>query len=291
MSEQQPYTPDLCTLDAVLRRQHLTERDDQAPGLRDEYDEAVAIIESLIHEVSADVARHCERVFMPYVATKTYGWAGREHINLRELALVGDDLLEITSVTDANGTAVSMATALPRNIFPKYRIQFGANCRMYYVESNPIAATVDGIWGYAPQYPRQWRDSGVALPGELLSSATSLTLASETEAQSFERLSYLKLGDEVVQVTARSSATLTLQRGELGTTPATHALGTPIQRYHQLADLSGAVITAVRYYYKTLNDAGGQVSIYANGAVQVEQLSRSVVGTFNQYQRRTGIRI
>jgi len=282
-----PYTPDLCTLERVLKKQDLTDRDAQALNLRDDYDEVLVLLTDMIHEVSADIADYCDRVFMPYEATKEYDWAEAEHVSLRELALLGDDLISVSSFTYANGSTPSTTTLLPRNEYPKWKIRLGKYDRMVYDSSNELAATVVGTFGYAPRWPNHWLDSGVTLDSSLTAAASTITLASEGDASVFERLQYIQINDETLQITDIDGADLTVVRGELGTTAAAHDAGDPLNVYKQLEDLARATADAVRYRYKTLSDEGGQVAVYASGTVQVQSMDRSITKTIDRY-RRTG---
>jgi hypothetical protein len=245
----------------------------------------------MIHEVSADIADYCDRVFMPYDATKEYGWAEDEHVSLRELALLGDDLIAVSSFTYANGGTPTTTTLLPRNEYPKWKIRLGKYDRMVYDSTSELAATVVGTFGYAPRWPNHWLDSGVTLDSSLTAAASTITLATEDEAATLERLQYIQINDETLQITDIDGADLAVTRGELGTTPAAHDSGDAINVYKQLEDLARATADAVRYRYKTLNDEGGQVAVYASGTVQVQNMDRSITKTIERYRRVGGFAV
>lgn len=264
-----PYRPWLCTLDYV--RQH---RPLAASETRDN-----DLLVSLIEDVSAAICEQLQRVPMPYVATKTFG--PQHLVNSLDLNL-RDDLLAVTALTNGSGASITTSYALrPDNVYPKRSIELASSSgNAWAVTYREDRITVAGVWGYVPHYATCWRDSGINIPaGGLTDSATSLALGTGQGA-SFETGQYLRVttsgASEVMHVTAIATDTLTLARGELGTTAIAHVSGDDITVYRQLPDLMGAARDSVVYLYLHKDMVGSRVKVYDGGTVTVEDLDPRV---------------
>lgn len=271
----QAYQPLLVTLNDVRAHRTLQSAEVASDALMMEF----------IAEASAQLQAACMRTFMPYLASKKFGpalaWSSRE-IKLR------DDLLEVTTITNASGTAIASDYALaPDNVYPKTAIVLdtGVAWQFPYPESR---AEVAGIWGCVPHWGHCWRDSGVNVPGAgLTSSATSVTLGTGEGAR-FEVGQYIRLGgdavDEVALVTGIATNVLTITRGELGTTPSAHTSADDIYCFDQRADIRAAARELAVYAYLHKDQIGGRVQIIADGVITVDDLSPQVQATIDRYR-------
>lgn len=269
------YTPDLVTLDYVRahRRFDTAETDDNL------------LLQQLIHEASADFAEAIARIPMPYVATRTQDYSDPYYIELDE------DLLTLTAFTNGDGETITGASfALrPANVYPKRELvlKAGSGSTLVYESDVEDAFSLDGIWGYVPQYPTCWKDTGQDVPvGGMTASSTQMILAS---AALFEVLQYYRVGDEVIQVTAISTNTITHTRGELGTTAVSHLATDGIDRFQQRSDIMGAVREIAVYRYKAKDRVGGRVTVYDGGAVEVDDLDPLVMKAITRHWRNPGV--
>lgn len=267
------YQPRLVTLDYVRLHRKL--------GAGEVADDT--LLEIFIEEASAVFQSECQRTFMPYVATKRFShlnqWTSYE-LHLR------DDLLEVTTLTDSAGSAIASGyTLLPDNDYPKSRISLdSASGRSWWFPYRESRVEVAGIWGCVPHYGRCWRDSGVNVPGAgLTDSATSIVLGTGEGAR-FQEGQYIKIGAEVLLVSSIATNTLTVRRGELGTTPAAHTSAEDLLTFDPLPDVAKAVREIAVYAYLHKDQIGGRVQVFDGGMVTVEDLDPQVAKTIARYR-------
>jgi hypothetical protein len=152
--------------------------------------------------------------------------------------LLDDDLLEIVSITNGDGSAVDLGSilALPSNP-PHSGLLLIDGSSFVWDDTRELAVTVTGIWGWHDRWSSAWRSSADTVQNNPLSSgATAITVAdadaadAETESPRFQVGHLLKIEDEYLRVLAVNTSTnvLAVQRGANGTTPASHAQNTPI---------------------------------------------------------------
>lgn len=241
-----------------------------------------AFLLQLIREASADFQAGLQRVCAPYTATEYAGVSDRYGRELRV-----DDLLAVTSVTNASGAAVdaSVYHLTPRNSYPRLAIELTASSSAFWDFAYPDdAVTVVGTWGYVPNYGSHLRASGAVVPvGDLSSSATSMVLASGGAA--FSPGDLVVIDSEWLLVTVVSSNTLTVERAQLGTTAAMHTAATPLYLYATLEDIRFAVRELVAYYWKTKDQIGARVSVFDGGVVQVQDIDPSVERIRKRHRR------
>lgn len=257
------YTPDLVTLTYVRqhRRLQTTETGDDI------------LLQSLINEASADFQRAVGRVCMPYYAAHTFDYQNPYMLTLR-----GYDLLAVTTLTNGDSATISSGNYVLRssNLYPKWRVQIKQNASTTFTWSATPeeAISIAGWWGYAPNYPSFWTDTALDIPaGNITSSSTSFTLVSTS---GLEVGMYVKVEDEIMQVTALTSTVVTHTRAELGTTAAAHNAGVAIYRANALADIQFAVREMVVYQYLSKDRTGGRVQVYDGGVMTVEDLDPRV---------------
>lgn len=267
-----PYAPTLTTLDRVKSRSDIT-----STNTNDD-----AIIMRIIRECSAYLQQYALRTFVPYAQEKLYFYA--ELTSALELD-TKDDLLAITELDDTTGDEIVSADYVltPLNTYPKRYVRLANSA--FSAPSGLIGQiAVSGIWGYTRRYPECWKASGAVIPaGNLTNSASSVTLASG--GASFAVLDYIKVGSEVMQVTARAGEVLTLSRGELGTTPAAHTSGAAIAIYQQLPDVEKAAVDLTLWAYRLRNSNESTVSLAGGVSIQFDSAPSSILATMNSYRR------
>jgi hypothetical protein len=198
------------------------------------------------------------RTFVPYMATKKYGMTHVSDVSLK----LRDDLLEVTTLTNADGSVVtgSLYNLRPDNVYPKRTIELttvsGTYWRFVYPEDR---VQVAGVWGYHENYTQAWGNSlDTVQDNPLSSSATTLTVAdvSGTDDRGYTRFEvgdYLKIESEYLQIVDIPTAfntKLTVLRGANGSTAAIHAQNTAIYVYRQMDDVRFAVREITKWMYE-----------------------------------------
>ena len=269
------HVPLLTTLERVRAHRHM---DADATG-DDE------LLKALIAAASAEFARETGRTCLPGYAVRHFDAPIRSPYALD----LDEDLLELATLTNGDGSDISAeAVALrPLNAYPKWRITLRSNAGITYTyASDPQGAIrVAGWWGYAPHYDTAWRVTGFGVPVEGMTSGTiQLTLGA---TGIFEIGHYLRIDDELLRVTGHDATTLTLARGQMGTTAASHGAGAAIQIFDVLPDIQNAVTEMVAYAYKSLDRVGGRVTVYQGSAVAVDDLDPLVRRALHDHRRTT----
>lgn len=182
-----------------------------------------------------------------------------------------DDLLEIISLTNGDGTAISNTTYLlkPANSYPKSRLRFKRSSDVTWEpdddgnEEQVIQAAA--LWGYHDDYGHAWLDSLDAVKdvGGISASATTITVTDADGAMAdgrtprFQVGQQLKADTEYLRVRAVSTTlnTITVTRGENGSTAATHALNTKLYIWQPMGNIVQACtrLTAWRYKQKDVD--------------------------------------
>jgi len=203
---------------------------------------ADATDDTVIEDLLEAASRHIDeetggRTFYPRVETRYYSipesyeddrWIDgivRSSRNARELT-VDDDLLEIISLTNGDGTVIASSEydLVPRNLSPKFAIRLKAGSAVMWEDDADgnieDVIAVAAIWGYHDRYAQRAWKTGGTLGAALNISALSLTM---TAGHSLAVGQVVKIDNELLIVTGISTNTITVnQRGENGSTAATH---------------------------------------------------------------------
>jgi hypothetical protein len=182
-----------------------------------------ARMESALRAAQSEIEAATGRRFVPVYKTVSH-WAQpwQTAIPLR------DDLFELTAITDSNGMSY-----LPS------AVTWDAGC----VSLNTPhafaggAVQITGLWGYHPAPEHAFRASGDSLASGVTAAGTALTVGNAGgpdtwgDTPRFAAGDLLRIGDELLRVTAVADNTLTVRRAENGTTAAVHAADSPIRVY------------------------------------------------------------
>jgi hypothetical protein len=277
-------------------------------------DETNAADDTLImeHVITATdlLSQACQRVFVPYRATKTYDALG-EHIGCSDVSLglpgwtgyqtlmLDNDLLEVKTLTNGDGTVItSVQYALRGRGYPKWMIELlpSASLAWTYSTDWQDAISVDAIWGYHEDYSRAWVNSGDAIKDALGIDATTqaITVADADGKDARYRTRFqvghiLKIEDEfmrVVAVTAGTTNTLTVLRGINGTTAATHAKDTAIYTYAPMRNVEQACLTLAIWLHRNKGTAGDVVQYLMDGTkIESGDVPQNVRRIVDGYQR------
>lgn len=272
---------DFTTLQAV-RRQLAQELPSGATAAQIAEDTAAnELITLYIREASSWIQEHCNRTFVPYVATREY-----PSFEYRGRFLLDEDLLSLTSVS-VDGTALDSGDyiAFPYNARPYRSVYFQPGSVVFSALKDVNKKfSIAGVWGFHEDYNNAWK-SLTTLSANI--SSTTATSISVTSATGFEVLQYIKVGDEVMQVTAITTTptpALTVVRAALGTTATTHTSGATVLRF---VPSGQAILLATRlaaWLYQKRTDNGDRVA-FTDGSITLSELPVVVRSLLPQLKR------
>lgn len=266
------YTPTLCTLEAIRRRSDIVDTGDDA------------LIKTFIRAASDIVQRYTERTFVPYTET-------REYVAPRGRVLeVDEDLLSVTSVTDGSGALVGSTYSLtPWNRYPKTAVTLEPTYFWTRQTDTWQDIAVAGVWGYHRNPSKMWKSVAVLEDALASTTAPTLTITGTAAAAGIETYDYIRIGSEVMQVTAVSSAAnavLTVVRGDMGSTAATALDAATVELFIVTSDVREAAEQLTVYLYRQRDKAGEQNIQIAEGAVLVDQQSaQTILRVLEPYRR------
>lgn len=253
------YPADLITLERVREEKNIQEDADNR------------LLRRYIKIASEIWSLWTDRRFVPYVDTKKFGLS-----HVYGLCLdMGDDLLSVTTITNANGAVIdlSLYDLRPDNKDPKTKIELKSSAGAYwdftYVENR---IEVSGIWGYHYNYAVAWGDSLDTVKDATLNATTTTLTVDDTDADNdegetrFGKLDYLLVGTEQMQVLDINvtDKTLTVKRGVNGTTAANHTQNDKIYTYRQTPQVQFAASEIVKWMYEHRDKVDGAVQLAEN---------------------------
>jgi len=233
-----------------------------------------------ILQASSDVIGELGWLPLPYTNTLLIDYSNT-YVSKDRLTLWVTDapLLEISTLTNGDATSIASSKYIlqPNNSYPKQNVKLlssGQTCFKAKVAGQwEQAISLAGIFGYVPHYARCWRDTGQEVQDDPLSaSSTDLTVSSAT---GFSRGQYLQLESETVLITAVNSDTnvLTIERGVLGTTAASHVQETTVSRYQHVTAIQRACTEWASYLWSRKDAVGEQIEVFDNGVTIAQGLS------------------
>jgi hypothetical protein len=212
-----------------------------------------------LQAASAQIERAAGRRFCPRAAALQHNYTSALEL------LLDDDLLELTSLTNGDGSAISLSTVITiPDEFPASFLRLTGSSAFIWTLSPVQAITVTGIWGWHDRPVEMWRGSGDTVQNNPLSSgATAITVSdadgadAESETPRFQVGHLLKIESEYLRVLAVNTGTnvLTVLRGVNGTSAASHALNTPISTYQPPADVQQLALRWASWLYKEPDSA------------------------------------
>jgi uncharacterized protein YukE len=135
------------------------------------------------------------------------------------------------------------------------------------------------VWGYHRDYDNAYSDV------ETVTIDSSNTALSVTDASVYETRQYLKIEDELLQITARdaNTNTLTVKRGVNGTTAVAHTSQTA-SAYSAMQDVQTAV-ERIATWLEINRTTGNNVVEFGDGSVVLDQMPTAVQKTIQKYRR------
>ncbi len=212
-----------------------------------------------LESATAHIERHAARRFIPRRAALPHHYTSGLDL------LLNDDLLELTALTNGDGSSINLADVIALPAQPPYSLLRLTGSSAFNWSLSPLnALTVTGLWGWHERPAESWRASADTVhDNPLTSSSVTLTVGDADGADSaarsprFQTGQLLKLEDEFCVVLAVSTATNTLiiQRAANGTTAADHPLGTPIAVYQPPAELESLALRWAAWLYREADSA------------------------------------
>jgi hypothetical protein len=215
-----------------------------------------------LQAAAAQIERAAGRSFCPRVAAIPHSINPKYTTEL----LLDDDLLELTSLTNGDGSAISLndVLALPAE-GPIAVLRLTGGATFVWDETPLRAISVAGKWGWHDRWAEAWRNSADTVQNNPLSAgATTITVAdadgadAENETPRFQVGHLLRIDSEYIRVLAVNTAAnvLTVQRGAAGTTAASHTQNTAIHTYQPPLDAQMLHLRWAAWLYKEPDNRG-----------------------------------
>ncbi len=212
-----------------------------------------------LQAAAAQIERAAGRRFCPRLDALQHNFT-----SVLEL-LLDDDLLQLTSVTNGDGSTVNLSDviAIPDEA-PYGLLRLTGSGAFIWTLSKVQAITITGVWGWHDHPAEMWRGSGDTVQNNPLgASATTITVTdadgvdAENESPRFQVGHLLKIESEYLRVLAVNTSTniLTVLRGVNGTSAASHALNTPIYTYQPPLDVNQLSLRWASWLYKEPDSA------------------------------------
>lgn len=179
--------------------------------------------------------------FEPVIATRYYDARG-SHIFKAGVQMEVAPLLAVTSITLGDTTVLTGSdyTLLPRGASPYQRILLNRDSGYRwtdYSDDYEGAISIAGTWGWHDNYSAAWVSATTISADVTTTSATTVTV---TSAASLSAGHLIKIDSEYLRITNVSSNTLTVTRGQNGSTAATHTSGAAVSYWQSFSMVTQA---------------------------------------------------
>lgn len=211
-----------------------------------------------LQAAATQIERAAGRRFCPRSAALQHNF-----ISSLEL-LLDDDLLTLTSLTNADGSAISLTDVIPVPDEAPYGVLRLSGSSAFIWTLSPIQTiTVTGIWGWHDRPAEMWRGADVVQNNPLTSAATTMTVTdadgadAENEIPRFQVGHLLKIDSEYLRVLGVNTVSniLTVQRAVNGTAAASHNLNAVIYTYQPPGDVNQLALRWAAWLYKESDNA------------------------------------
>lgn len=213
----------------------------------------------LIRSTSAEMEAACAgRRFVPVRETRYFDMPGGAEIELED-----NDLLEVTTVTNGEGTAIA-GTAYrlhPYNVTPYYKLELKYSSGIVWLPDSSgewqRVIAVAGVWGYHRDYASAWLDTTATLSVAItVAGSTSFTCTTGK----IKAGQLLKIDSEYFyasSVATGATDTVTCVPAVNGSTAATHLISAPIYRWYY-PEIEKVCRQAVNAYERLKNNPVGE---------------------------------
>ena len=249
-----------------------------------------------LSDASRFICAVTRRWFVPWRGTLSFDARG-QHVSANTLKVRPHDLLEIKTLTNGNSSAIASSGYVlrPSNVYPKHTIRLKDSASTYFTYSTDWedAISVDGIWGFHSDYANAWVNTGETVPvGNITAGATSITLSDVDGRDYVNRIRcqtymILKIEDEFLKITAvdTSANTITVLRGVLGTTAASHAAGTTIYSWNVQPDVKKCALDLAVWMERHRKDSGETIQFLDGTIVSTNEVPSNITRTLMHYTR------
>lgn len=218
-----------------------------APATADTLDDPR--IDAVLNAVSRAIDQYCGRFFFPAVQTRLFTAEESDCLDVPDLTSItslktdyDQDLVYETtwSASDYILCPHSAPFSSPPEPYSEIEIPRRAATTRYFPLTDR-AIEIVGTWGYY----NQTDTASATVNGAIGASVTTLVVTSAAE---FEPLQTILIGSEQLQITAISGTTLTVKRGQNGTTAAGISHGATISTYSYPVISEACFIQASRIF-------------------------------------------
>jgi hypothetical protein len=250
-----------------------------------------ALILSLCERVSRMMDQLAATWFYERTETRTYAWQGYPELRLDA------PLLSVTALVNDGTTWDSGDYILmPLNVYPKAWIESDKGEAQWFTwtDSPQDCTTVAGLWAWHDDPDNRWSNSGDTVQNDPLSA--SATTVSVTSASLFQVGQQIRLGATeqayitATQTVAEADDTLTVERGQNGTTAAVHVKTTAIYIYRPVLVVREMARQLTSQIYRMRDSLPwGRIEYVDIGTIQMISGVPEMVHKFTSYFR--GIRV
>jgi len=248
------------------------------------------VIEGLIQSASRYIDNRTGRVFIPHAMTRKYDTPQDDELWFDE------DLLEVITLTNGDDTTIASTeyNLYPANYYPKYKLRLKESSTTTWEDDDDgnteQVIDLSAIWGCREDYTaRAWvLGSAINNVAGITATATSITIDSETL---FHNDDLIKIDNELMRVTGTAATSLTVVRGENGSTAATHDDDASIYIWQVAEDIHEACLSIAMSAYKRRwgeNTSGTATITGAGVVITPADVSGRVKEILNYYNPRIG---
>ena len=205
-----------------------------------------SVILDLLEQASRYIDRETARNFYPIVDTRHYDMPRDSDLWLRK------DLLEVTTLTNGDGTVITDYILRPADDTPYYILSLRDSSNVSWAVntagSRQQVITLLGIWGFHEDYPtRCWTNVGTLAAAISDTTTAGFTMTSATDAVVPGQI--VKIDNEYFNILTNASHAVTVfQRGDNGSTAATHLINSVVYAWN--AEPRMVVLETAHYAYE-----------------------------------------
>jgi len=203
------------------------------------------VLEQLLKSASETVENETSRRYNPFVETRYFDVPAWNNPDPRELKLDAD-LLEVITLTNGDGTVIPSTEYIlrqsdMRGVTPYSNIRLKSTSTFWWSpdSSGEIHSVISliGIWGYHNRYGQAWQLATTAAEG-MDATETGFDV---TSGAGFAVGNLIRFDNELGYVSSIATNTLTITRGENGSTAATHLTGINVYIWQPMISVKNLV--------------------------------------------------
>lgn len=253
-----------------------------------QFDDFFSYTDEEIPLISEELTKRCGGIsFVPYLDTKKRYFSFMAESSFVTPTRLGfayflrDFLLEVDEIT-FGGTALVEDTdfiLMPGDYYPYHFIHFKKSVIDSLSGEFGDNLSINGWWGYHKSSSQLYQAVAADATVTITDSATDLTVAATT---AYERWQYLRIEDELLLISDRPDATsLTVSRGENGTTAAAHSTK-PVSIVKPMRDIQSLAAAITAHNYKNRNLTTDTIQV-GNIGIEIPKLMPRFTSTIATY--------